>query len=45
MRKEQNSIIAWLVHNKVTANLFMLIFLIGGIYMSFYIKKEVFPRV
>ena len=44
MRKEQNSIIAWLVHNKVTANLFMLIFLIGGIYMSFYIKKEVFPE-
>jgi len=42
--KEPNSIIGWLVKNKVTANIFMLIFLIGGVYMSLFIKKEVFPE-
>jgi multidrug efflux pump subunit AcrB len=42
--KEPNSIIAWLVKNKVTANIIMLIFLIGGVYMGFFIKKEVFPE-
>lgn len=42
--KEPNSIIAWLVHNKVTANIIMLIFLLGGVYMSLFIKKEVFPE-
>jgi multidrug efflux pump subunit AcrB len=44
MQKEPNSIIAWLVKNKVTANILMLIFLVGGVYMSLYIKKEVFPE-
>jgi len=42
--KEPNSIIAWLVKNKVTANIIMLIFLVGGVYMGFFIKKEVFPE-
>ena len=42
--KKANSIIGWLVENKVTANIIMLIFLFGGIYMSFFIKKEVFPE-
>ena len=42
--KEPNSIIAWLVKNKVTANIIMLIFLLGGVYMSLFIKKEVFPE-
>ncbi|AFL69086.1 efflux RND transporter permease subunit [Sulfurospirillum barnesii] len=44
MQKEPNSFIAWLVKNKVTANILMLIFLVGGVYMSLYIKKEVFPE-
>jgi len=44
MHQKSNSIIAWMVNNKVTANLLMLIFLIGGIYMSLNIKKEVFPE-
>jgi len=44
LNKEPNSIIAWLVKNKVTANIIMLIFLIGGVYMGFFIKKEVFPE-
>lgn len=42
--KKANSIIGWLVENKVTANIIMLIFLFGGVYMSFFIKKEVFPE-
>lgn len=42
--KEPNSIIGWLVKNKVTANIVMLIFLLGGVYMSLFIKKEVFPE-
>jgi multidrug efflux pump subunit AcrB len=44
MRKESNSVFAWMVKNKVTANLLMLIFLIGGVYMGLLIKKEVFPE-
>lgn len=44
MHKEPNSIIGWLVKNKVTANIVMLIFLLGGVYMSLFIKKEVFPE-
>jgi len=42
--KEPNSVIGWLVKNKVTANIAMLIFLIGGVYMGLFIKKEVFPE-
>ncbi|WGL16931.1 efflux RND transporter permease subunit [Microbulbifer bruguierae] len=36
--------IAWMTHNHVTANLLMLVFLIGGLFFSFSIKKEVFPE-
>ncbi len=36
--------IAWMVHHRVTPNLLMLIFLIGGFYMATQIKKEVFPE-
>ncbi|MCK7596979.1 efflux RND transporter permease subunit [Microbulbifer sp. CAU 1566] len=36
--------IAWMTHNHVTANLLMLVFLIGGLIFSFSIKKEVFPE-
>ena len=43
-QKEPDSIIGWLVKNKVTANIIMLIFLLGGVYMSLFIKKEVFPE-
>ncbi len=35
--------IAWMVHNRVAPNLLMLVLLIGGIFMSGQIKKEVFP--
>ena len=36
--------IAWMTHNHVTANLLMLVFLVGGLIFSLTIKKEVFPE-
>lgn len=41
---ESKGLIAWMVHNRVTPNLMMLIFLIGGVILAFTIKKEVFPE-
>ncbi len=35
--------IAWMVHNRVTANLLMLVLLLGGLFMTTQIKQEVFP--
>ena len=37
-------IIAWMVNNHVTPNILMLVLLVGGLVMSFQIKKEVFPE-
>ena len=42
--QESRGPIAWMVHNRVTPNLMMLIFLIGGAILAFTIKKEVFPE-
>jgi multidrug efflux pump subunit AcrB len=42
--QESKGLIAWMVHNRVTPNLMMLIFLIGGAILAFTIKKEVFPE-
>lgn len=42
-RRLQNGPIAWMAHNGVTANLLMIFLVVGGIFMSFTIKKEVFP--
>ncbi|WP_445358499.1 efflux RND transporter permease subunit [Microbulbifer sp. ANSA005] len=36
--------IAWMARNHVTANLLMLVFLIGGLIFSTIVKKEVFPE-
>ena len=36
--------IAWMVDNRVTSNLLMLVLLIGGIIMTTQIKQEVFPE-
>ncbi len=36
-------VIAWMVENRVTPNLMMLFFLIGGFFMTSQIRKEVFP--
>ena len=35
--------IAWMAGHSVTANLIMLVFLVGGFFLGFLIKKEVFP--
>ena len=37
-------LIAWMTHNRVTPNLIMLIFLVGGFIISLRIKQEVFPE-
>ena len=36
--------IAWMVHNRVTPNLLMLVLIVGGLFMSTKIKREVFPE-
>ncbi|PSU33844.1 efflux RND transporter permease subunit [Photobacterium lutimaris] len=36
--------IAWMTHNRVTPNLLMLFFIIGGLLMGWQIKKEVQPN-
>lgn len=36
--------LAWMVHNRVTPNLLMLVLLLGGLLMTTQIKKEVFPE-
>jgi multidrug efflux pump subunit AcrB len=40
-----NSQITWMAKNHVAANLLMMIFIIGGLVMSFSIKQEVFPEL
>lgn len=42
--EEPKGLIAWMVHNRITPNLMMLILLIGGAILAFTIKKEVFPE-
>jgi len=41
---ESNGVIAWMIRNRVTPNLFMFIFLIGGFFVASRIKQEVFPE-
>ncbi len=36
--------IAWMASNHVTANIMMLVFLIGGLFMTTRVKQEVFPE-
>ncbi len=37
--------ISWMARNPVTANLLMISLLVGGLLMSFRMRKEVFPRI
>jgi len=37
-------IISWMVHNRVTPNLIMILLILGGFFMSTQIKREVFPE-
>ena len=41
--KQHPGPISWMVHNRITPNLLMVVLLLGGLYMSGKIKKEVFP--
>jgi len=41
---ELRGAIAWMVRNHVTPNILMLVLLLGGLMVSFRIKKEVFPE-
>ncbi len=36
--------VAWMVHNRVTPNILMFVFLVGGLFMATRIKQEVFPE-
>lgn len=36
--------IAWMVNNRVTSNLLMLVLLLGGLFLALQIKQEVFPE-
>lgn len=42
--KEGGGILAWMVNNRVTPNIMMLVFILGGLFVSFNIKQEVFPE-
>lgn len=42
-RPDDRGPIAWMVNNRVTANLLMLALLVGGLITFFQIKQEVFP--
>jgi len=43
-RENKRGILAWLVHNRVTPNLLMIVLLLGGYLTADRIKKEVFPE-
>jgi len=43
-RSLRRGAVAWMVHNRVTPNILMLTLLIGGAFMAWKIKKEVFPE-
>ncbi|MGB3209790.1 MAG: efflux RND transporter permease subunit [Desulforhopalus sp.] len=43
-KTRQRGIISWMVYNRVTPNLLMIVLLVGGWYMSSTIKREVFPE-
>jgi len=42
--QERRGPIAWMVHNRITPNLMMVIFLAGGFFMATRVKQEVFPE-
>ena len=42
--EQKKGIISWMVHNRVTPNIIMLVFILGGLFVTTQIKKEVFPE-
>ena len=41
---KERGLIAWMTRNRITPNLMMLIFLVGGFLTALRIKQEVFPE-
>ena len=41
---ERRGPIAWMTRNRITPNLMMLCFLVGGLFVALRIKQEVFPE-
>lgn len=39
------SLVRWMAHNHVAANLLMMVFIVGGLVMGISIKQEVFPEI
>lgn len=40
-----NKALAWMAENHVAANLLMMVLVVGGLFMAFTVKQEVFPDV
>ncbi len=41
---QQKGIIPWMIYNRVTPNLLMIVLILGGLFFSTKIKREVFPE-
>ena len=44
LSEEPKGVIAWMVHNRITPNLMMIVFILGGLFITTRIKQEVFPE-
>ena len=44
LSEEPKGIIAWMVHNRITPNLMMIVFILGGLFVTTRIKQEFFPE-
>lgn len=44
IQERHRGAIAWMANNSVAANLFMILFLLGGLIMSCRVRQEVFPE-
>jgi multidrug efflux pump subunit AcrB len=42
--QQSSGLIGWMVRNRVTPNIMMLVFLVGGLFVTATIKQEVFPE-
>lgn len=40
-----NRAIKWMAENHVASNLLMMVFIVGGLFMAYSIKQEVFPEI